>query len=215
MKNFATYDWKWKLQLFADGEGDDGSNGGDNDNDGADGNNSNGKVFTQEQVDALLKKRDEDFDKKFNQKFAEMQKKHQSELDEAEKLAKMSAEDKAKKEVADLKKEMEALKTANAKAEMMKTARSILADKKVAIADDLLETLVTTEAESTKKNVEQFAEAFTEAVQTEVKKVLAGKTPDGADKGKNGTKITKEEIMKISDYKERQKMMEEHIDLFR
>lgn len=209
MKNFATeYDWKWKLQLFAEDEGD----GGD-DNDGAD-DDSNGKLFTQEQVDALLKKRDEDFDKKLNKKFAEMQKKHQSELDEAEKLAKMSAEDKAKKEMADLKAEMEKLKTANQKAEMMKTARSILADKKVSIADDLLETLVTTEAESTKANVEQFAEAFNDAVQTEVKKVLAGKTPNGSKDNRDGVKITKKEIMEVADPIQRQKLIEENLDLF-
>lgn len=209
MKNFATeYDWKWKLQLFAEDEGD----GGD-DNDGAD-DDSNGKLFTQEQVDALLKKRDEDFDKKLNKKFAEMQKKHQSELDEAEKLAKMSAEDKAKKEMADLKAEMEKLKTANQKAEMMKTARSILADKKVSIADDLLETLVTTEAESTKTNVEQFAEAFNDAVQTEVKKVLAGKTPNGSKDNRDGVKITKKEIMEVADPIQRQKLIEENLDLF-
>lgn len=209
MKNFATeYDWKWKLQLFAEDEGD----GGD-DKDGAD-DDSNGKLFTQEQVDALLKKRDEDFDKKLNKKFAEMQKKHQSELDEAEKLAKMSAEDKAKKEMADLKAEMEKLKTANQKAEMMKTARSILADKKVSIADDLLETLVTTEAESTKTNVEQFAEAFNDAVQTEVKKVLAGKTPNGSKDNRDGVKITKKEIMEVADPIQRQKLIEENLDLF-
>lgn len=209
MKYFANeYDWKWKLQLFAEDEGD----GGD-DNDGAD-DDSNGKLFTQEQVDALLKKRDEDFDKKLNKKFAEMQKKHQSELDEAEKLAKMSAEDKAKKEMADLKAEMEKLKTANQKAEMMKTARSILADKKVSIADDLLETLVTTEAESTKTNVEQFAEAFNDAVQTEVKKVLAGKTPNGSKDNRDGVKITKKEIMEVADPIQRQKLIEENLDLF-
>ena len=209
MKNFANeYDWKWKLQLFAEDD-----SGGEDDKDGAD-DDSNDKLFTQEQVDALLKKRDEDFDKKLNKKFAEMQKKHQSELDEAEKLAKMSAEDKAKKEMADLKAEMEKLKTANQKAEMMKTARSILADKKVSIADDLLETLVTTEAESTKTNVEQFAEAFNDAVQTEVKKVLAGKTPNGSKDNRDGVKITKKEIMEVADPIQRQKLIEENLDLF-
>lgn len=209
MKYFANeYDWKWKLQLFAEDD-----SGGEDDKGGAD-DDSNDKLFTQEQVDALLKKRDEDFDKKLNKKFAEMQKKHQSELDEAEKLAKMSAEDKAKKEMADLKAEMEKLKTANQKAEMMKTARSILADKKVSIADDLLETLVTTEAESTKANVEQFAEAFNDAVQTEVKKVLAGKTPNGNKDNRDGVKITKKEIMEVADPIQRQKLIEENLDLF-
>lgn len=211
MKDFATIDKKWKLQLFAEGEGGDGEDGGDN---GAGDNGGKEDVYTKEQVEALLKKRDEDFDKKFNAKFAEMQKKHQSELDEAEKLAKMSAEDKAKKKMADLEKEMEKLKTANAKAEMMKTARSILADKKVTIADDLLESLVTVEAESTKTNVEQFAEAFNEAVQTEVKRVLAGTTPNGKKDSKNGAKITKKEIMEVADPIQRQKLMEENLDLF-
>ena len=206
MKDFATIDKKWKLQLFAEGEGN-----GDND-DGDDTGKED--VYTKEQVEALLKKRDEDFDKKFNAKFAEMQKKHQSELDEAEKLAKMSAEDKAKKKMADLEREMEKLKTANAKAEMMKTARSILTDKKINIADDLLESLVTTEAESTKTNVEQFAEAFNEAVQTEVKRVLAGTTPNGKKDSKNGAKITKKEIMEVADPIQRQKLMEENLDLF-
>lgn len=208
MKNFANYDWKWKLQLFAEDD-----SGGEDDKDGAD-DDSNGKLFTQEQVDELLKQDRARHDEQFDAKIDKLFKKHQKELNEAEKLAKMSAEDKAKKEMADLKAEMEKLKTANQKAEMMKTARSILADKKVSIADDLLETLVTTEAESTQKNVEQFAEAFNDAVQTEVKKVLAGKTPNGNKDNRDGVKITKKEIMEVADPIQRQKLIEENLDLF-
>lgn len=214
MKNFANeYDWKWKLQLFAEGDGgDDGGDGGD---DGGDG--GNGDVYTKEQVEALLKKRDEDFDKKFNAKFAEMQKKHQTELNEAKKLEQMTAEEKAKKQTDDLRKEIEKLKTANAKSEMMKSARSILSEKNIVIGDGLLESLVTTEAETTKANVEQFADAFNAAVTDAVKKAMAGNTPEGnkGGAGKGGTKLTKEEILKVADPIQRQKLMAEHLELFR
>lgn len=203
----------WYLQLFAEvGGGDDGG-ADDGKGNGDDGNKP--KTFTQEQVDELLKKAGEDFDKKLAKKYAEMQEKHQKEIDEAKKLEQMSAEEKAQKEMEDLKNQIEALKTSNAKAEMMKSARSILADKNITIGDDLLGTLVTTEAESTKKNVEEFATAFSAAVKEAVKKAMAGKTPEGKGDGNNNNTITKEEILKVTDRNERQRLMAEHLDLFR
>ena len=216
MKKFANLSQEkpWNLQLFAEGEGDGGKGGADDGKDGGDGG-TDPKTFTQEQVDELLKKAGDDFDKKFAQKFAEMQKKHQKEIDEAKKLEQMSAEEKAQKEMEDLKSQIEALKTSNAKAEMMKSARSILSDKNITIGDDLLGTLVTTEAESTKKNVEEFATAFSAAGKDAVKKAMAGKTPEGSRDGSNNNTITKEEILKVQDQRERQRLMAEHLDLFR
>lgn len=220
MKDFERLTLKdlWNIQYFSEGEDDGGNGGGQNDDNG-----NEPKTFTQEQVDELLKAANKNFDDKFNVKFAEMQKKHQKELDEAKKLEQMTAEEKAAKEMENLKAQIEQLQVSNARAEMMKSARTILSEKLntteatkgIMFSDDFLGSFLTTEAESTKANVEEFAKAFSTAVKDAVKKAMAGSTPDGTKGGDNNNTITREEILKIENSAERQKLMAQHLDLFR
>lgn len=128
---------------------------------------------------------DADLDKFFNQKFAELEKKKQRELDEAKKLAEMNAEqkanyerDKAIKERDAAIKERDELKKAASLVEMAKTARKMLADEGVTnISDELLSLLVTTDAETTKTAIDSFTKLYKEAVEGAVKDRLRGEVP--------------------------------------
>ena len=125
-----------------------------------------------------------DFNRLFDQKYAELEKKKQKELDEAKKLAKMNAEEKAnykaeqEKERADkVQKELDEYKRKDALNEMSKTARKMLADENINIPDELLSRLVTTDAEVTKSAVDSFAKMYKEAVENGVKERLRGDVP--------------------------------------
>lgn len=160
--------------------------------------------------DSKAKYTDDDLDKIINKKFAEWQKKQQKAVNEAKKLAEMNATQKAEYERDQLQKELDALKKKDSLSEMTKTARKMLLDSGISVPDDVLSMLVNTDAEETKQAVDGFAKAFKDAVESAVKERLKGKPP----KKGNGAKITKEQIFKISNPVERQKMIAENMDLF-
>lgn len=160
--------------------------------------------------DSKAKYTDDDLDKIINKKFAEWQKKQQKAVDEAKKLAEMNATQKAEYERDQLQKELDALKKKDSLSEMTKTARKMLLDSGISVPDDVLSMLVNTDAEETKRAVDGFAKAFKDAVESAVKERLKGNPP----KKGSGAKITKEQIFKISNPAERQKMIAENMDLF-
>ena len=122
-------------------------------------------------------------------------------LSEAEKLAQMTKEEKAEYENKKLKKELEDLRNQNARTDMAKTARKMLADEEINIPDELLGNLIADDAEGTKK-----------AVQAAVKEALKGKVPR---KGTGGAgTMTKEQILAVKNPSERQKLIAENITLF-
>ena len=204
--------YKLFLQLFT--EGDDGGTGdGNGDGSGTGGNNepmSFDDFLGQEGNQA-------EFDRRVNKaiKTAVANEKEKwktltdDKLTEAEKLAKMTkAEYRAKK----AEKELEDLKKMNARTELAKTARKMLADENINIPDELLSNLVADDADGTKTAVESFAKMYKAAVQAAVKEAIKGKPPKAGTGG--GNTITKEQIMDIKDPIERQKMIRENINLF-
>jgi hypothetical protein len=125
-----------------------------------------------------------EFDRLFNQKYAELEKKKQKELDEAKKLAAMNAEekanferDKAIQERDDAIKERDELKKAATLAEITKTARKMLAEDGINVSDELLAMIVNPDAEKTKAAVDGFKSLFSAAVESGVKERLKGETP--------------------------------------
>lgn len=132
-------------------------------------------------------------------------------LTEAEKLAKMTKEEKAEYKNRKLEKELADLKRQNAVTEMAKTARKMLADEEINIPDELLGHLVSESAEDTKATVEAFSRMYKTAVQAAVKDALKGNPPKG---GTGGKTMTKEQIMAISNPVERQRLIAENIALF-
>lgn len=176
------------------------------------------KTYTQEELDkaieeakaAAKEENDRLFNEKWDKKYAKYKEEEKKRIDEAKRLAEMTATEKAEHERDELRKELEALKAANTRAEMKSEARAILKERNVSAPEEVLEVLVTTDAEATKAAVEAYAVAFNEARESAVKDALKGDTPRTG--GSN--KLTKEDIMKVENRTERQKLINENLELF-
>ena len=188
-KNAQEQSWRYGLQLFA-GEGGTG-----------DGNDDPGD--------------DDDVDKMFERKFAEWQKKQEKakkKQDEAERLQNMNAQERAEHEKEQLQNQVRELLQKDTLSNMAKTARGMLAEKNITVDDELIGMLINEDAEQTKASVEAFAVAFQEAVNKAVKERLKGKTPKT---GGSSSKMTKAQILEVKDRAERQRLINENMDLFR
>ena len=162
------------------------------------------KKYTDEDVDRII-------NQKFAQKFSEWEKTQSKAKDEAEKLAGMNAEQKEKYENEQLKKQVQDLLRKDALGKMATVARGMLGEKNISVSDDLIEMLISDDAEKTKSSVDSFITAFQSAVEKAVKDALKGNPPK---KTSEPASITKEQIMKVKDPLERQKLIKEHMDLF-
>lgn len=154
---------------------------------------------------------DEDLDRIFDKKFAKMMEKHQKELDEAKRLTEMNAQERAEHENKKLQEQVQELLRKEAISEMSKSARAMLSEKNINIGDDLLSILVSEDADKTKKSVENFISLFETAVNKAVKDALKGEPPKAG--GASG--LTKEQIMKVKDRAERQRLIRENMHLFK
>ncbi len=212
------------LQLFAEG-GDGGSvvpgNGGGTGGDGGAGSGGEGGNEPLSFDDFLKQEGNQaEFDRRVQKAIdtavSNAQKKwkdiHDDKLSEAEKLAKMTNEEKAAYRMSQMEKELNAFKEKDTLAEMSKTARKMLSEEDINIPDELLSHLVSTDAEDTKNTVQAFVKLFKDAVQNAVKDKLKGNPPKRGTGGK-GT-VTREQILAIKNPSERQRMIAEHMDLF-
>ena len=157
-------------------------------------------AMTPETVTALVQKMLQDFTAK-----------QQAQQSEAEKLAGMNGTQRLEYERDSYKDKLAQLQKQMNLAQMQDTARGMLAEKNIHAADGLLAAIVTEDAETTKKNVEQFAQLFSDAVEAAVKERLRSSTP------KTGTpagKMTKEQIFAIADADERIEAIRSNMDLF-
>lgn len=164
-------------------------------------NQNNDKKYSDKELDEII-----------GRKFAKWQKDQEKAVSEAKKLEKMNAEEKAKYERDKLQKELDSYKKKDAIAAMSKEARKMLSDENISIDDNLLSFIVSDDAEATKKAVNGFAKAFSEAVEKAVKERLKGDSPRRGT-GTQGT-MTKEQIMSIKDPELRQQKMLENKHLF-
>ena len=140
--------------------------------------------------------------------FAQQQ---QAQQTEAEKLAGMNGTQRLEYERDSDKNQLEQLQKQMNLSQMQAAARSMLAEKHIHAADGLICAIVTEDAETTKKNVEDFAKMFTDAVEAAVKERLKSDTPrTGVPAGK----MTKELIFAISDAEQRIDAIRKNIDLF-
>ena len=96
-------------------------------------------------------------------------------LSEAEKLAKMTKEEKAQYLAQKQEKALAAREADITKRELMAEAKNTLAEKKLPVG--LAEVLDYTDAESCSKSIEAVEKAFQEAVQAAVEEKLKGGTP--------------------------------------
>ena len=149
-------------------------------------------------------------DRLIERKFAEWQKKQDKKTSEAERLGRMTAEEKANERIKAMEDKLREYETNAARTEMTKQARAILQDKGINVGDALLSNLIADDADSTKASVESFVSLFQSAVEKAVKDAVKGETP----KTGSPASLTKEQIMAVENRAERQRLIRENINLF-
>lgn len=198
---------KFNLQLFTDDDAPEGGEGNDDDDDPEDGegqdDGKNTKKYSDEDVNKIIAKKFAEWEKKQEKKTKENQ--------EAERLKNMSEQEKRDHEFKELQAKIANYEKQEALGKMTKVARSILSEQEINVNDELLSNLVTEDADTTKTNVENFAKMFKAAVQKEVAAKLRHEPP----KKGSGAKLTKEDILKVQNRAERQKLIKEHMSLFK
>lgn len=193
---------------------DDPNNPGGNDpadnNDATKGNESDdGKGNEPEK-----KYTDADLDRFKTQWKAQWQKKAEKEQaakDEAAKLANMTEAEKTEHELTKLRTQVAELTAEKTRQGLTNTARQMCKDAGVDVSEAVLARLIGEDAETTATSVKAYIADFTAAVQTETKAKLSHKPPET---GSAGT-ITKKDIMKIKDWRQRQAQIAAHPELFR
>ena len=154
---------------------------------------------------------DEDLDRIIDKKFAKWKAEEAERVEEAKRLATMNATEKAEHERDLEKKRADEAEAKLTRYGLTSEARSMLSKESIVLNEDLLTVLVGKDAETTKANVDSFVELFRDAVDSEVKKRIAGKTPKAGEKAG----LTKADIMNVKDPNERKKLIAENIELFR
>lgn len=200
----------FNLQLFAEDSadsGDDGSDDGDDGSDDGDDDRSDEpeKKYTDADIDKIVKER-----LARERKAAEKKARQQA---EAEKLKNMTAAEKRDAEFEQMKKELAELKAEKQNADMLSTASDILKDAGINVSSKLVGHLIADTADETKANVDEFVKLYNDAVNKGVKAAMKA---SGSNPKKSGSStLTKEDIMKVKNPAERQKLIKENMHLFR
>lgn len=175
----------WMLQLFSEEEGTGGAGdgGGEGSGEGSQGGEEKEPLSfndflklegNQAEFDRRVAKATETAIKKAREQW-ELE--TNDKLSEAEKLARMTKEQKAEYKAQQMEKELNRLKAEKARNELAATARKMLADENIAMPDTLLTYIVGEDAEKTKAAVEDFVKLFNDAVGEELKKSARQETP--------------------------------------
>lgn len=159
------------------------------------------KTFTQDQVDQIVKDR-----------IARAEKDKAEAVKEAEKLAKMSADQKREYELDKLKRENEELKASQNRFELGKTATAILAESGIVADDEILEIVVKEDAEKTNNAVKAFVTLVDRVSDDKMRDKLKGNAPK-KQQTKPGS-MTKEEILAIKDGAKRIQAIQDNPHLF-
>lgn len=184
-KMFDTDKKFWMLQLFSEEEGTGGAGdgGGEGSGEGSQGGEEKEPLSfndflklegNQAEFDRRVSKATETAIKKAREQW-ELE--TNDKLSEAEKLARMTKEQKAEYKAQQMEKELNRLKAEKARNELAATARKMLADENIAMPDTLLTYIVGEDAEKTKAAVDDFVKLFNDAVGKELKKSARQETP--------------------------------------
>lgn len=179
------------LQFFAE-QGNEGSDGAPNteseqpnDSEEKQGEQQ-AKTFTQDEVNKIV-----------SQRLERQKEQLKAKEDEAKKLSRMNAEQKANYELEKANKRAEEAAAKLARYEMRDSAKQMLADGGFDNADNgLLDLVVTDTAESTQANVNVLLTAIEAIREDERNKLLAGKTPKVG--GKEIKPVSAQELLKMS-----------------
>lgn len=187
------------LQKFAGDEGNGGTdpNGGTDQNGGGnqppDDDNKGSKedkTFTQDDLNKIISDRLSKERKKWDEEF---QAKVEEAKTEAQKLAKMNAEQKAEYERQQLEEKLNKREKEITRRELRATALETLAEK--SLPKQLADILDYTDADSTNKSIEAVEKSFREAVEQAVNERLKGNPPQKGGGGQSSK--LEEEISKF------------------
>lgn len=184
-----------------DGTKDDQQDDQTDDKDKDDKSKDDEPKFTQKQLDDIVKDRI---------KRAEQDK--EKAIKEAEKLAKMTADQKREYEFEKLQRENEELKQAQNRYELGKEATKILSESGINATDEILDFVVRDDAEKTSEAVKAFSDLVDKVSEERMKEKLKGTSPK-KQQGTN-TGVTKESILAIKDSSERIRKIQENPHLF-
>ena len=211
----------FNLQFFAEGgdaAGAEGGNGGGTETSGDETNT--GEEEKPKTLDDLLKDGtyQAEFDRRMQKGIETALEKQRSKyealmndkLSEAEKLAKMTKEEKAEYQSRKREKDLADREAAITRRELMAEAKNTLAEKKMPVK--LAELLVYTDADACKKSMEALEAAWQEAVEAGVQEQLKGGTP--MKKAPDNPAVTKEQFAKMG-YTERLKLKTETPELYK
>lgn len=186
-----THSLPMMLQFFAEqgGEGSDGAPNTESEqpNEGEEKQGEQqAKTFTQDEVNKIV-----------SQRLERQKEQLKAKEDEAKKLSRMNAEQKANYELEKANKRAEEAVAKLARYEMRDSAKQMLADGGFNNADNgLLDLVVTDTAESTQANVNVLLTAIEAIREDERNKLLAGKTPKVG--GKEIKPVSAQELIKMS-----------------
>ena len=166
-----------------------------------------GAKYTDAQVDEIINKKFAKWKADSDKAVADAVAK----VEEAHKLSQMNEKEKADHERKQMEDELARYKAMETHNAMMTEARNMLKADNLSISDDILNVLVTDNAETTKAAVQAFSAAFQTAVNEAVKTQLAGSEPK---RGATATGMTKEQIMAEKDTNKRLKLIEDNMHLF-
>jgi hypothetical protein len=142
---------------------------------------SEGKLFSQEQINEIVSSRLKQVDKKYEERMREIINKERI---DAERLAKLSAEEKEKELISRYKSEIEAKEKALRIREAKLEATALLNEKQIPI--DLADFVLDSDIETMKINVEKLDRTYKKAVEKGINEKLKGKPIE--DFGKSNIK---------------------------
>lgn len=129
-------------------------------------------TYTLEEVQAMLQK---EGDRRVSEALKKAERKNAEKMKEAEKLAKMNADEKFQYELEQREKAIAEKEKALALAENKNAASKILADKGISL--ELVDFIIAEDADTMKSNISLLEKAFKQSVKAEVEKRLGSSTP--------------------------------------
>lgn len=196
MKQYEEMKLPLNLQFFAEGDPEPGDSKPDDTPDDKDPKPDDSKPDDSKPDDSKpddSNPEDVDFTPEQQQKVNQIvqdrvkaeQKKADDKAKEAEKLAKMNAQQKQEYELEKANKKAEELEARINRYEMSKEASKMLSEKDIKVTDDLLEVVTKETADDTKAMVETFLGVVDSEVQKQVNEKLKGSTPRTGTQGNN------------------------------
>lgn len=163
------------------------------------------KTFTQAELDDIVKK-----EKAKAKRSAE--KEYKAKMDEAEKLRKMNADEKAEYEAKKQAAYIAELEAKINRSGLEKEASKMLSEAGIIAGDEILAFVVKDSAESTQEAVNGFTELVNQLADNKVKEMLKGKTPRKVEQSTAGA-ITKEQFDRMG-YKDRNELLQSNPELY-